>query len=540
MTFTIVDGLKALRVMLPEPRAVTVLDFGFALLLIAAHILSLLPPPTPEWRLARAAFAPFIAGSWAYLGYIPIMRSPQERWGSNLLLWFFVFRTIEHLVVFTPEFEVYRLRRLRNDKGKERPLEPEPIPQPWTWAKLGWAASLWWSWRGIGWNFAPPLTESQTSEPFTRSTSRWQHIRYRLLHLLGVYVADGLAASYMHVGMPQFFITHTLKYADLTTGQCAAVSIATVARILASVDLTHIVFGLTAVTIGGMFGFKGEVWEPWGWPLMFGSMKDIWRNPGLNYVWAKAWNQYNRRMYHIWAWVGLGEIVLGLPPSGLQLNRRAVTRPSSDSAPTLGGSTKLRIRPAPLDVTPPASGSSTPIIKFSPNGASAASDSSAQLAPPTPPTSPSPSPPPTTHRAGMWSNLIKSVLVFTFSGLYHDISSVLLLLDALGRRETINPRDVLSLSPFFLVQPIAIAAEVLLVPRYRAMKRAHGIQRHGEGPLLTLVERAAGFAYVWLWLGWSAGFFVEGMARLGVWPVWEATLLDWNASLFAPVWKVIM
>ncbi|BEI83310.1 hypothetical protein CcaverHIS002_0311780 [Cutaneotrichosporon cavernicola] len=312
MTFTIVDGLKTLRAMLPKPRALTLLDVGLAVL-IAAHILALLSPPTPEWRLARAALAPFIAGSWAYLGYVPIMRSPQERWGSNLLL-----------------------------------------------------------------------------------------------------------------------------------------------------------------------------------------------------------------------------CVLGLPPSGLQLYRRAVTQPSSDSAPTLGGSTKLRNgklrnRPGPLDTTRPASGSSTP-IEFSPNGASAASDSSPQLA-----ESPSPSPPPTA-----WSNLIKSVLVFTLSGLYHDISSVLLLLDALGRRETINARDVLSLSPFFLVQPIAIAAEAFLVPRFRAIKRARGIQRHDEGPLLTLVERAAGFAYVWLWLGWSAGFFVDGMARLGVWPVWEATLLGWNASLFVPLWKVIM
>ncbi|BEJ06645.1 hypothetical protein CcaverHIS641_0311670 [Cutaneotrichosporon cavernicola] len=340
MTFTIVDGLKTLRAMLPKPRALTLLDVGLAVL-IAAHILALLSPPTPEWRLARAALAPFIAGSWAYLGYVPIMRSPQERWGSNLLL------------------------------------------------------------------FLAP------------------------------------------------------------TCSC-------------------------------------------------------------------AWKQYNRRMYHIWAWVGLGEGVLGLPPSGLQLYRRAVTQPSSDSAPTLGGSTKLRNgklrnRPGPLDTTRPASGSSTP-IEFSPNGASAASDSSPQLA-----ESPSPSPPPTA-----WSNLIKSVLVFTLSGLYHDISSVLLLLDALGRRETINARDVLSLSPFFLVQPIAIAAEAFLVPRFRAIKRARGIQRHDEGPLLTLVERAAGFAYVWLWLGWSAGFFVDGMARLGVWPVWEATLLGWNASLFVPLWKVIM
>jgi hypothetical protein len=140
----------------------------------------------------------------------------------------------------------------------------------------------------------------------------------------------------------------------------------------------------------------------------------------------------------------------------------------------------------------------------------------------------------------MWTNLFKSTLVFTFSGLHHDLSSVLMLLDALGRGETINPRFVISLAPFFLVQPVAIAAEALLVPRYRAMKRKRGIQRHGEGPLLTLVERAVGFAYVWVWLGWTAHWFVEGMARIGVWPLYPTQPLAFHISPFMPLWKTIM
>ncbi|GMK53467.1 hypothetical protein CspeluHIS016_0100530 [Cutaneotrichosporon spelunceum] len=537
----IVHGLKALRALLPEPRAVTGPDFGLGLLLVSLHILALLPAPTRGWRLTRAALGPLIGAAWAYLGYVPIMRTPQERWGGNLLFWFFAARAIEHLVVFTPEFEVYRLRPVtsRTESKGRRGLEPEPIPQPWTWAKLGWAASLWWSWRGIGWNFAAPLTESQASEPFTRDTPRWHHIRCRLLHLLGVYVLDSLAAIYMHVRMPQFFIAHTLKYAELTTGQRAAVSIATVARIIASVNLSHLQLGLAAVAVGGVFGLKGEVWEPWGWPSMFGSIKDIWRNPGVNYVWAKAWNQYNRRTYHIWAWVGLGEGVLGLPSSGLQLNRHAVARPSSVSVPVLSGATKRRSRPvlsgniSPNVTTPPVSGSSSSTLEFE---LKSVGISTAQLGPPTPPTSP----PPTPGRAGMWANLVKSVLVFTLSGLYHDISSVLVLLDTLGRGENINPWHVLTLSPFFLVQPLAIATEALLVPRYRVIRRKRGIPRHGKSPLLALVERSVGFACVWLWLGWSAGFFVEGMARLGVWRVWEATPLDWNVSLFVPIWNAVM
>ncbi|KLT41265.1 hypothetical protein CC85DRAFT_236637, partial [Cutaneotrichosporon oleaginosum] len=473
------DDLAALRNALPTPRKMTALDYTLGVSLIVVHILALLPPPTRAWRLVRAALAPFIAATWVWLGYVPLSPKSQDRWGVQLLFCCFAFRALEHLVVFTPEFEVYRLRpapptppngkRGKLIKHARHPkLEPEPVPAPWTWAKLDWATSLWWSWRGIGWNYAPPLTESQMRYPSAYDTPRAQHLRYRALYLLAVYAVDGLAGSFMHVGMPQFFISHTLTYAELDTRQRAVVSLATVARILASLEFAHLQLGLMLVSIGGLCGLKGELWEPWGWPAMFGSLQDIWRNPGLNYVWAQAWNQYFRRMYQIWAWVGLGEGILRLPPSGKQL-KTWVSVPAAQLAP---------------------------------------------LAPPTPPASPPPRAP---RRAGLWANLVKSVLVFTFSGVFHDISSLVLLLDALGRGESIDPRHVISLAPFFIVQPIAIAAEALLVPRYRAIKRARGIPRHGEGALLTLAERTLGFAYVWVWLGWTAGWFVEGMARLGVW-----------------------
>lgn len=203
---------------------------------------------------------------------------------------------------------MYRLRPVRLTNGHESkdklinhtktaypphherrpPLAPEPIPEPWTLAKLEWAASLWWSWRGIGWNYAPPLTASQTEDPYMRTTPRRKHLIHRILHLAAVYVLDDAAASFMRVGMPQFFVAHTLKYADLSTGQRAAVSIATVTRILASLEYSHLQMGIIAVSIGGLFGLQGELWEPWGWPAMFGSLGCIWRNPGLNYVWAKV------------------------------------------------------------------------------------------------------------------------------------------------------------------------------------------------------------------------------------------------------------
>lgn len=339
-----------LRASLPEPRKMTILDPHIGILLIALHILALVSPPTRRWRLFRAALAPLIAMTWLWLGYVPVLRTPQERWGSNLLFCksvgrrldgrrfgcclgmtpssypchvsqlnqlsdqpgHFAFRAFEHLVVFTPEFEVYRLRpraarltKHHDAKGRQlihsststashghghegATLEREAIPEPWTLAKLEWAASLWWSWRGIGWNYAPPLTDSQMGEPYMRTTSRRKHLIHRAIHLAAVYALDDAAASFMRVGMPQFFVTHELKYADLTTWQRAAISIATVTRILGSLEYSHIQVGIMAVAVGGIFGLEGELWEPWGWPAMFGSLGCIWRNPGLNYVWAKV------------------------------------------------------------------------------------------------------------------------------------------------------------------------------------------------------------------------------------------------------------
>lgn len=113
------------------------------------------------------------------------------------------------------------------------------------------------------------------------------------------------------------------------------------------------------------------------------------------------------------------------------------------------------------------------------------------------------------------SNLIKSGIVFACSALHHDYSSVLMMLDAIGRGEgaSLQPSMALSLAPFFCFQPLGIAAEA-------AVKRVWRTQRaRFKGRWLTTFERVIGFTWTWLWLGWTAQFFVEGMARLGVWRV---------------------
>lgn len=78
-------ALTRLGAALPEPHAMNVLDPHIGIFLIALHILALVPPPTRGWRLLRAALAPLIALTWLYLGYVPVLRTPHERWGSNLL-----------------------------------------------------------------------------------------------------------------------------------------------------------------------------------------------------------------------------------------------------------------------------------------------------------------------------------------------------------------------------------------------------------------------------------------------------------------------
>lgn len=153
-------------------------------------------------------------------------------------------------------------------------------------AKLGWANSLWWSWRGIGWNFGPRLPASSSGEPFTRKSSRRAFLLRRTIYLAAVYAVDDLASTYMRLRAPDFFWTHTTTYNDLSTSQRAAHSIATVTRILASLEYSHVGCALGCVAAGGVLGLEGELWSPWGWPPMFASLRDIWNNPGLGYMWS--------------------------------------------------------------------------------------------------------------------------------------------------------------------------------------------------------------------------------------------------------------
>jgi hypothetical protein len=79
--FTAVHGA------LPTPRPYNLfLDPLVGVLAIALNVAALIPPPTRRVRLMRAALAPFVVACWMWVGYVPILRSAQERWGTSLLL----------------------------------------------------------------------------------------------------------------------------------------------------------------------------------------------------------------------------------------------------------------------------------------------------------------------------------------------------------------------------------------------------------------------------------------------------------------------
>lgn len=196
----------------------------------------------------------------------------------------FAFRALETLVAFPPEFNCYRLRPTASGAV----AEPEAVPDGWTWAKAEWAASLWWSWRGIGWNYGPPLASSMREEPYTTKSSRRAYLIHRGVYLVGVYAIEDLASTYMRLVAPDFFVTATTPYAALTQFQRGAHSLAVVLRVLCSIEFTHVGLGLVCVAAGGYFNREGELFSPWGWPPIFGSVASIWAHPGLAYIWSRV------------------------------------------------------------------------------------------------------------------------------------------------------------------------------------------------------------------------------------------------------------
>ncbi|WOO76886.1 uncharacterized protein LOC62_01G000499 [Vanrija pseudolonga] len=562
-TTTTLPWLVALHAALPTPHKYTILEVHAGFGLVALTIAALVPPPTRSVRLMRAALAPLICLGYAYLAWVSILPTPRERWGTAILFVNFILRTLELLVFYPPEEGMYRILPIRVRTGASDTITfaPEPVPEGWTTAKLAWAASLWWSWRGIGWNYSPPLSPSQLQYPYAPGSSRRDYLVRRGLYFLLVHAAEDIASSFMRLGAPAYFLDGTVPYSSLTQFQRGLYSLATVERVWYSLELSHVLMSLVFVAAGGIFGLEGEIFSPWGWPPLFGSIANMWEYPGLAFMWSKAWNQYNRRILQLYAWSGIGEGLLGLLRSGDAVKRPRPRVPKVQAAAKGNGTSNGKAH-----VNGKANGHGHALLhtnghvltESSFSGKGAVNSHTNIIAPPrrdnalpTPPATPLPlatpmeSPVPSrraspalplagrsnTHMA---SNLIKSAIVFAFSGLHHDVGSLVMALDKVRRGEPVRAAQLLSLSPFFMIQPLGLVIEALVSKAWRAYKRRRG---YPPSQHASTFERAVGFVWTWLWLGWTAGFFVQGMAESGVWRYWPGTV-HW--SVVTPVYKWIV
>ncbi|ORY34899.1 hypothetical protein BCR39DRAFT_515473 [Naematelia encephala] len=525
--------------LLPARHAATTTDifigFGSVYLLIFSLVLP------PSWRILRAGIlAPIISIGFLYCGWMVRQKDWADTWGTCCLVTNFAIRTMEWLVFFPAEDNVYRLvtvptrpsglinghnnQQQQPDKATKTTgensnstVEPEPIPPPFTLAKFYWASSLFWSWRGIGWNFAPPLSPSSYTEPYTRTSSRISYLRHRFLYYIFVFAIHDINRTFTNCSSAAPFFSGSPgapRYSDLTEVQKGIYSICVAARIWFSLELTHVLYSLILVSIGGIMGWKGELWTPWGWPPLLGSLSDVWRYPGLGTMWSRTWHHYFRRWLFIFGWIGIGEHILGLPHSGNDARERPSTskviQPQPQPQPTPAVSPLLSPNPTTTTASPllAPTNDSTPTVsgRTSPSHPLPTEPSRRRLNPKT-----------------LLSNFIKSLIVFALTAWIHDLSNYVVLLhqaDLAGtstNKVKVNWRDAMVTTPFFMIQPFGLAVEALVKSHWRGWKaKHHPSWRKAEPAWLVFIERSLGFIWTWTWLGWTAGWFVQGLTGIGI------------------------
>nr|ODN91069.1 hypothetical protein L203_01271 [Cryptococcus depauperatus CBS 7841] len=476
---------------LPPLRPTTPIDYAVGFLNILFHILVQTAPHTGGWRFFRATVAaPLISAVWLYLAFVPEAVGNYDQWGIPILFVGFIFRTYELLVLFPGETHTHRITmrsppitdRLKSS-SKNTPTThfiPEQVPAPFTLAKFYWATSLWWSFRGVGWNYCCPLPSSSRRVPYVRGSSRREYFITRLKFLALAYLWYDAMRTIMNLTTARHFFhpNPSLSYQDLSIGQTALYSIIVVSRVWYGLNHSHVTVALFFVGLGGLLGWEGEIWSPWGWPPLFGNFKELWKHPGVSTMWSRTWQGYNRRWLYVFGWIGISENILKLTHTGLSSHPSVPPDTlSSANTPSLSG----QVSPNhPLPTTPinlPAKRMTTRL---------------------------------------MLQNLIKSIVVFALSGLQHDCGT-LHLLRKTHSLKLISWRYVLALSPFFVVQPLALAVEALWKALWRGQKARWCLmwKLHGQPEWLTFTERLLGFIWTWVWLGWSARWFIVGTVRAG-------------------------
>jgi hypothetical protein len=281
-------------------------------LFLASHgiaVFGLVTPATPGWKLFRAAIcAPLASLGSVYWAYYTTFDSYMDQCGSITICAFFVILALQFFVFYPAEDYCFRVRpkasikstlppktaaALNHESPKESSgvqLEAEPIPPPWSWEKLCWASSLWWSWRGVGWNFSPPLPPAASSPPFLRTSTRTQWLVNRLVHYTLMMLIYDAFRAYMNCDPTArlFFTHHTPTYAGLTQWQRAAYSTAAAFRLFLNMERTYVPTSIVFVGLGGLLGWDSEYFAPWGWPPLFAGLADVWKYPGLSVAWSRV------------------------------------------------------------------------------------------------------------------------------------------------------------------------------------------------------------------------------------------------------------
>jgi len=272
-------------------------------------IFGLVTPFTAGWRIFRAAVcAPLTSIGLIYWAYYTTFDSYMDQCGSITICAYYTIAAFRHLVLFPAEEYCFRVRPRASIKLTLSPktaegsngagtsessgleMEAEPIPPPWSWAKLGWVASLWWSWRGIGWNFAAPLPPAASKEPFLRSSTRTRWLINRLVHYTMMMLVYDAFRAYMNCDPAArlFFTHHTPSYSGLTQWQRAVYSTAAAFRLFLNMEKTYVPTSMVFVGLGGLLGWESEYFAPWGWPPLFAGLADVWKYPGLSVAWSRV------------------------------------------------------------------------------------------------------------------------------------------------------------------------------------------------------------------------------------------------------------
>lgn len=135
-----------------------------------------------------------------------------------------------------------------------------------------------------------------------------------------------------------------------------------------------------------------------------------------------------------------------------------------------------------------------------------------------------------------FANLLKSFIVFTLCGLTHDIPAWTFATHGDSTQHiTLSYQSLIYTTPFFAIQPLALALEALIKRQYRRAKVNAGLAKGTEPPALVFVERLVGFVIVWYWIGWTSGWYVAGVARMRLY-MWE----EGEAAMWSPVGGLVM